>query len=218
MEKIEEGKTKELILNVVGEGIFAFDRNGNLTFMNPAAVRMLGWEAEKLIGQAVRSVHAILHHSKPDGTPYPWEECPIYAAFKNGIIQHRDNEVLWRKDGTNFPVEFTITPFREEGKLEGAAWVFRDATERKRAERILHESEERFRLLAEGVKDYAIFMLDTDGYIISWNAGGERIKGYKAEEIIGKHFSRFYSDEDVERGEPHRGLDIAVMRQNEVAS
>jgi PAS domain S-box-containing protein len=85
-----------------------------------------------------------------------------------------------------------------------------EIAERRRVEKILHESEEHFRLLVAGVKDYAIFMLDTDGYIVSWNAGAELIKGYRAEEIIGKHFSCFYSAEDVERGKPQHGLDIAV--------
>src|SRR5829696_607249 len=80
----------------------------------------------------------------------------------------------------------------------------------RRNQEILRESEERFRLLVEGVKDYAIFMLDADGYITTWNLGAERIKGYEAEEIIGEHFSIFYTDEDVERGHPEEELRIAA--------
>src|SRR5713101_4031337 len=126
----------ELILNAAGEGIFGFDQNGNLTIVNPAAARMLGWELQELIS---KRAHDIVHHSKPDGTPFPLEECPICAAFKDGIIQHRDNEVLWRKDGTSFLVQYTSTPILEDGKLVGVVVVFRDITEPKRAEEELYK-------------------------------------------------------------------------------
>src|SRR5207245_8517115 len=90
----------------------------------------------------------------------------------------------------------------EDGSLKGGAVVLHDITERKRAEETLRQSEERFRLLVSEVTDYAILMLDPEGRIASWNAGAERIKGYKRDEIIGQHFSRFYTTEDVERGKP----------------
>ncbi|HEX3035991.1 MAG TPA: sigma 54-interacting transcriptional regulator [Thermodesulfobacteriota bacterium] len=130
----------ELILNAAGEGIYGLDQDGNLTFINPAAAKMLGWEVEELIGLTGQTAHAIVHHSKPDGTPYSLEECPMHAAFKEGISYKTDNEVLWRKDGTSFPVEYTSTPVWEDGKLVGAVVVFRDVTEHKLAEKTLRET------------------------------------------------------------------------------
>ncbi|HSE83387.1 MAG TPA: sigma 54-interacting transcriptional regulator [Thermodesulfobacteriota bacterium] len=137
---IEFRHQNELILNAAGEGIYGLDQDGNLTFINPAAAKMLGWEVEELIGLTVQTAHAIVHHSKPDGTPYPPEECPIHAAFKEGITYKTDNEVFWRKDGTSFPVEYTSTPVWEDGKLVGAVVVFRDVTEHKLAEKTLRET------------------------------------------------------------------------------
>ena len=128
------------ILTAAGEGIYGLDLEGRTTFANPAAARMIGWEAEDLIG---KPQHDILHHTKPDGSPYPREECPIYAAFKDGTVHHVDDEVFWRKDGSSFPVEYVSTPIREDGKLTGAVVVFRDITERKQSEEILAMARER---------------------------------------------------------------------------
>ena len=119
----------QLILNSVGEGVYGLDTQGNTTFVNPAAAALIGWEMSDLIG---KSMHAILHHSKPDGSAYPREECHIYAAFKEGTIRRVDNEVFWRKDGTSFPVEYISTPMRDEkGELVGSVVTFRDITQRK---------------------------------------------------------------------------------------
>lgn len=131
-------RQNELILNTAGEGIYGLDLEGNTTFVNPAAARMIGWETEELIG---KSQHAVLHHTKSDGSPYPREECLIYAAFKDGTIHHVDDEVFWRKDGSSFPVEYISTPIRGgRGKLLGAVVTFRDITERKRTERDLRRT------------------------------------------------------------------------------
>ncbi len=124
----------ELILNAAGEGLASADLEGNLTFVNPAGAKMLGWGIKELIS---KSGHDTIHHTKPDGSPYPLEECPIYAAFQDGIVRYADNEVFWRKDGSHFPVEYTSTPIREDGKLVGTALVFRDITERKSVEKTL---------------------------------------------------------------------------------
>ena len=137
-------RQNELILNSAGEGIYGVDLQGNTTFVNPAAVRMTEWKAEELIG---KPQHSIIHHSKPDGTPYQAQECPIYAAFKDGIVRHVDDEVFWRKDGTSFPVDYISTPIRELGELVGAVVVFRDITERKRSEEARRQQNERDRLL-----------------------------------------------------------------------
>jgi len=125
-------RQNELILNAAGEGIYGLNLKGNTTFVNPAAFNMIGWKLEEIIG---KNQHQILHHSRPDGTPYPPEECPIYAAFKDGKEHRVDNEVFWRKDGSCFPVEYISRPiFNEDGKIEGAVVTFKDITERRRAE------------------------------------------------------------------------------------
>ena len=131
-------RQNELLLNSVGEGIYGLDLHGNTTFANPASARMLGWTAEELIG---KPQHAIIHHTKSDGKPYPREECPIYAAFKDGSVHRVDTEVFWRKDGTSFPVEYISTPIRDDkNKLVGAVVAFRDITKRKQAEKALHDA------------------------------------------------------------------------------
>lgn len=126
----------ELILNSAGEGIYGLDLQGNTIFVNPASARMVGWEVEELLS---KPLHTIIRHSRPDGTPYRQQECPIYAAFKDGLLHHGDDEVFWRKDGTSFPIEYISTPIRERGELVGAVVIFRDITERKQAEATLRQ-------------------------------------------------------------------------------
>ncbi|MFQ5976112.1 MAG: PAS domain-containing protein, partial [Candidatus Hydrothermarchaeales archaeon] len=142
-KKVEEeladiSKKNELILEAAGEGIYGLDLEGKTTFVNPAAAKMIDWDVEDIIG---KSQHDLLHHTKPDGEPYPREECPIYAAFKDGEVHHVSDEVFWRKDGSSFPVEYISTPIRDEhNKLSGAVVTFMDITERKKAEDALRSS------------------------------------------------------------------------------
>lgn len=124
-------KMHELILNAVGEGIYGVDAQGNTTFVNEAATRILGWRAEDVIGKSLHDIH---HHSYPDGRPYPSSECPIYRAFTDGEIHRGDDEFFWHTDGTLVPVEYTSTPIRENGELKGAVVVYRDITERRKNE------------------------------------------------------------------------------------
>ncbi len=119
-----------LILDSMGEGIYGLDIDGRCTFVNPAALQLLGFKLEELLGQ--RS-HAMFHHTKPDGSPYPEEECPVLAVYKQGKV-HRGKDLFWRKDGRSFPVEFVGTPIREAGKITGAVVAFRDITDSKQAE------------------------------------------------------------------------------------
>lgn len=123
------GRRHELILQAAGEGVFGLDTQGITTFVNPVAARMLGYEPEELIG---KRHHDLVHYSRPDGKPYPSEQCPIYAAFKDGTIHTNvDDEVFWRKNGTSFPVEYTSTPIIENDMILGAVITFRDITDRK---------------------------------------------------------------------------------------
>ncbi len=124
----------ELILQAAGDGIYGIDCQGIGTFANRASAEILGWKEEEVIGHAV---HALHHHSRPDGTPYPKEECPIYAAFSDGRVHRRDDEIFWKADGTCIPVEYTSTPIYDQGKLSGAVVVFKDISERKRNEEAL---------------------------------------------------------------------------------
>jgi len=119
----------ERILASAGEGIYGLDLEGQTTFVNPAGANMLGYAIEELLGVPM---HATIHHMRLDGSPYPQEECPVHAAFKEGRTQHINNEIMWRKDGTHFPVEFTSTPMWENGRLIGAVVTFQDITERNR--------------------------------------------------------------------------------------
>ena len=130
----------QLILNSVGEGIYGLDTSGNVTFVNPAAANIIGWDMNDLVG---KPMHKILHHSKVDGAEYPRESCPIYAAFKDGKVHRVENEVFWRKNGTSFPVEYISTPMHDEkGQLVGAVVTFRDITQRKLSESILQQANE----------------------------------------------------------------------------
>ncbi len=127
----------ELILSAAGEGIYGIDTDGLATFVNPASVVMTGWTPDDIIGKPIHDLH---HHSRPDGSRYPREECPIYAAAHDGMVHQCDDEVFWRKDGSSFPVEYTSTPIYESEKLVGAVVVFRDVSERKQSEKDLQQA------------------------------------------------------------------------------
>lgn len=131
-QNLERGN--RLILDAAGEGIYGVDAEGKTTFVNPAAERMLGWAADELVG---RVMHAVVHHSHEDGTPYSLKCCPIYAAFQDGAVHRVDDEVFWRKDGTPFAVEYTSTPILHGSDAIGAVIVFRDISERRKTEQNL---------------------------------------------------------------------------------
>jgi len=217
-------RQNELILNSAGEGIYGVDLQGNTTFANPAAARMTGWIVEELIG---KPQHAILHHTKPDGSHYPGHECPIYAAFKDGVVHHVDTEVFWRKDGTSFPVDYVSTPIREGGELVGAVVVFKDITERKRAEEALRQSEERYRNLVQQSKD-AILIISWENKVIFGNPACREIFGFSPEEFVAdpelikrivhpdyhqqlEHFWQEYHTRDMF---PEQALEWAWLRQD----
>jgi len=116
--------------------MFGADAAGQITFINPVALKLLGFAEEEMVGQ---EVHGLIHHSHEDASPYPKEDCPIFATYTLGNQNRATNEVLWRKDGRSFPVDYTSTPIMKEGKVMGAVVTFRDITERKRAEKELKE-------------------------------------------------------------------------------
>ena len=144
---MESAGRVRLMLDSAAEAICACDSTGTCLFANSSAARILGYrDAAELIG---RNLHALEHHTRKDGTPYPLEECPIYLGFQNGESVHRDDEVYWRKDGTSFPVEYWSHPIIEEERTIGAVITFVDITERKHTEEALRRSEEQNRSLLQ---------------------------------------------------------------------
>ena len=148
-----------LLLDSAAEAIYALDMLGTCTFCNSAGLRLLGYkDPVELIG---KNMHSVMHHTRLDGTPYPGDECRIYLAFRRGEGSHVDDEVVWRADGTSFPVEYWSYPLRENNLLIGAVVTLVDITERKRAQNAVQQSEEMFRQLVENIRD-VLFVLTPD--------------------------------------------------------
>ncbi|WIG99507.1 PAS domain-containing sensor histidine kinase [Myxococcus sp. SDU36] len=196
---VAEEQLQLLVDSVKDYAIFMLDTQGRVQTWNTGAERIKGYRADEIIGQHISQF-------------YPPEE---RAADKPGRLLAdaerlgRIEEENWRvrKDGTRFWADVVISAVRDaQGVLRGFSKVTRDLTDRKLAEDALRASEERFRLLIDSVKDYAIFMLDTQGRVQTWNTGAERIKGYRADEIIGQHISQFYPPEERAADKPGRLL------------
>lgn len=136
----EAVQRSRLILESVGQGIFGVGKDGLVNFINPAATKTLGFRADELIG---REIHKFIHHTQVDGSPYPIEDCPMYRSLMNGITVQRDNEFLWRKNGSSFPAEYTSVPVRKDGKNTGTVVVFNDITERKKDQQRILQNEQR---------------------------------------------------------------------------
>ena len=191
----------QLILDSAGEGIYGLDSEGRITFCNSKATEILGWKLEDVVGHIAHELH---HHSHADGSPYPREECLIYAALKDGEVHRVDDEVFWHIDGSDVPVEYTSTPIFEDGKPAGAVVVFRDVSTRREIERerkaahdelIRLQAEQRLILDAAGDGIYGI---GADGGITFGNAASEVILGWKTDEILGRkgHDVHHHSHED----------------------
>jgi PAS domain S-box-containing protein len=194
----------QLLVNAVTDyAIYMLDSSGRVATWNAGARRFKGYEADEIIGE-----HFSLFFTPEDrakGLP----ERVLRTAAEEGRYEGEGRRV--RRDGTLIWVHAVVDPIRDEdGTLLGYAKVTRDVTEKKAAERALYASEQQFRMLVQGVRDYAIYMLDPQGRVTNWNAGAEQIKGYTADEIVGEHFSRFYTEEDRANGEPARALETAL--------
>ncbi|HZI64223.1 MAG TPA: PAS domain S-box protein, partial [Thermoanaerobaculia bacterium] len=195
-----------LALSSIADAVLIADRDGRVVFLNPAAESLTGWPAKDARGAPLDAVFRVVSEE----TRQPVESPGARALRLGSAMGAADSALLIARDGTDRPIELSSAPFSDAGGIAGVALVFRDVTERRRSEQALRQSEERFRLLVESVKDYAIFMLTPQGHVASWNAGAERIKGYRADEIIGKHFSCFYPEEAVASGWPQTELELAV--------
>lgn len=195
---------KLLVETVTDYAIFVLDPKGFVASWNPGAERIKGYRAEEIIGR-----HFSVFYTRGDvDIGKPLHELEI--ATRTG----RYAEEGWRlrKDGTTFWASVTITALFDPKtrELRGFAKVTRDLTERRQDQELIRRSEERLRLMIESVKDYAIFMLDPDGKIATWNTGAERITAYRADEVLGRHFSMFYPPDDDAAGRPARELEIAT--------
>jgi PAS domain S-box-containing protein len=200
----ETGELHRLLVESVDEyAIFALDPDGYILSWNAGAQRIKRYTADEVIGK-----HFSMFYP-PEKIEENFPQFELEEAARVGRFEDEGWRI--RKDGTRFWANVVITALRDpSGQLVGFAKVTRDLTERRLAEEALRESEERFRLMVQSVRDYAIFMLDATGHITTWNAGAERIKCYTADEIIGKHFSIFYTEEDLASGKPARELEIAT--------
>jgi len=128
----------QLLLQSTGEGIFGIDLDGRCTFINRAGARMLGYQSDEVLG---RNMHYLIHHAHPDGTHYPVDECPIFHAFSKGLSCRIDSEVLWRRDGTSFPAEYSSHPMLDGNVVRGAVVTFVDISERKLADEMLRSAK-----------------------------------------------------------------------------
>jgi PAS domain S-box-containing protein len=192
-----------LVNSVTDYAIYMLDADGYVATWNPGALRFKGYQAEEIIGRHFSTFFT--EEDRAAGVPAR----ALEAAAREGRYEAEGWRV--RKDGTRFWVNAVLDPIRDDkGELLGFAKITRDDTEKREAAVALAESERRFRTLVHGVKDYALYMLDPDGRVSNWNTGAESIKGYKADEIVGQHFSRFYTEEDRARGEPQRALATAL--------
>jgi PAS domain S-box-containing protein len=147
-QEIEKGN--QLLPQAAGDGIYGVNADGITTFINPAAERLLGYNADELVG---KNMHEMVHGRHPDGSHYCVKQCPIYAAFNDGAVHHVDDEVFWRKDGSVFPVEYTSTPIVEHGMLIGAVIIFRDISDRKEAEDNLRSALEQVKTLQRRLEE-----------------------------------------------------------------
>jgi PAS domain S-box-containing protein len=191
-----------LLLESISDGILMLDKDGIIKYSNPATTTLTGFSAEQLLNQSI----AICYANE--------ERKSLRISYELDVAAKRGKFVSegWRsfQGSTPFWGELVFTPaYDEKGVLTGFACTLKNTSEKKKAELDTIQREEQFRLMVEGVQDYGIFMLDPKGHIVTWNDGARKIKGYHANEIIGKHFSTFYTREDLEIRKPERELEIA---------
>ncbi len=188
------------------DGILVTNLQGRITRVNGRVEQIFGYTREELFGQPVEMLIPERFRSNHPSHRAAYSDQPRLRPMGAGL-----QLVARRKDASEFPVDIMLNPIdMTDGKIVLA--VVRDVSEQRKAEESLRRSEELFRSIVEGVKDYAIFVLDTEGRVASWNWGAEQIKGYKVDEIVGQNFSRFYIEEDVRKGKPEEHLRLAAER------
>lgn len=171
-------RERMLLLESTGEGIYGIDIQGNCTFINQAAARILGYSVQEIIG---KNIHSLIHYQHADGSQYPMTDCPVYQASLSGQSCKKENEVFWRKDGTPVPVEYAAHPIWDVNRIIGTVTTFSDITQRKHAEVELRVAETAFQT-QEGM-----FVTDGDGVILRVNEAFTAITGYTPAEVVGKN-------------------------------
>ena len=204
LRAMTEQQRLELLVNAIQDyAIYMLDAEGVIATWNPGAERFKGYRAQEVLGKH----YEIFFTGEDLSADVPRKA--LRVAAREGRFETEGWRV--RKDGSRFWCHVVLDAIRtEQGDLLGFAKITRDVTSSKEAERALYESEQRFRMLVQGVKDYAIYMLDTEGNVTNWNPGAQQIKGYSEEEIVGQHFSRFYTETERVMGEPQRALQMAL--------
>ena len=198
-----EGRYRLLVDAIIDYAIFMLDPDGTVSSWNSGAQRSKGYSQEEILGEHFSRFY--LPEDRAAGLP----ERALATAASEGRFESEGWRI--RKDGSHFWAHVIIDAIRDpSGQLLGYAKITRDLSERKLAQADLQRSEEQFRLLVQSVTDYAIYMLDPEGTVASWNLGAQRIKGYRPEEIIGQHFSTFYTDEDRLSHMPEQALEMAA--------
>lgn len=197
-----ERRFRLLVEGVIDYAIYMLDPDGIITNWNAGARRIKGYEADEVIGRHFGMFYL------PEDREAEVPARSIATAREKGRFEAEGWRI--RKDGTKFFASVVIDAIYEDGELIGFTKITRDITEPSKSAEALKESERQFRLLINGVTDYALYMLDPNGIVSNWNAGGQRIKGYSPREIIGQHFSRFYSPADQAAGQPARALRLAL--------
>jgi PAS domain S-box-containing protein len=199
---ISDDPFRLLVQSILDYAIYMLDPNGFVTSWNAGAERIKGFQTEEIVGQHFSKFYT--DEDQKAGLP----QKVLETARREGKFEGEGWRV--RKDGTPFWASVVVDAIKDEdGEIIGFAKITRDMTEQRRQQQALLEAERRFRILVQGVTDYAIYMLDPDGRVTNWNAGAQRIKGYSPDEVIGEHFSRFYTPEDFDAGVPKRALETA---------
>jgi PAS domain S-box-containing protein len=183
----------KLLVESTGEGIFGVDLGGRCTFLNAAGERMLKLKSADAVG---KSMHALSHHTRPDGGPYPADDCPIYKAFRTGVGCRVDDEFFFRPDGSRFPVEYSASPIKDGKAITGAVVTFADVTDRRQVEQAVREAGERFRAMADNIPQLA-WMADASGAIGWYNQRWYDYTGTTAEQMAGRGWQALHHPDHV---------------------
>ncbi len=203
LDLIESEERFRAVAETALDAVISADRHGNIIFWNRGAKNIFGYDEKEVLGKSLTVL-----------MPARYQEAHkkgiqrFYVTGKSELLGKTVELGGLKKDGSEFPLELSVSPWKVEKGIFFTG-ILRDISERKKNERIIQESEERLRVMLGGIQDYAIFMLDPVGTIMTWNESAERIKGYKTEEIIGSHFSKFYTSEDIRADKPVSMLEIA---------